>query len=263
MRKPEFSRPFNILDAKAGAPYCCRDGEEAIVLKWDGRRFNEPLVGCIGADDVPASWGGDGRYVPDEHCPRPRDLVMLPFGMCQSKPIFMGDELVTRFGDKFVVEAKHIGGLCEENTWPAPTPAYPVTLMTDGDLVSNYYGGGPVSHEQEYQAWRRIANAAIRHGIDNGYLLDPKTAAKNIHNAVSTFASEVECRHAIVYIERERKMIRAGIEQGWREAYLTFSEPPPPHVERHVPSAMPRSDTDVDELIASVTAAKDAKEGAK
>lgn len=60
MSKPEFSKPFNILDAKAGAPYCCRDGRTAQVLKWDGRRFNEPLVGCIGADDVPASWGGDG-----------------------------------------------------------------------------------------------------------------------------------------------------------------------------------------------------------
>lgn len=171
MSKPEFSKPFCLEHAKAGAPYCCRDGEEAIILKWDGRRFNEPLVGCIGTDDIPASWGNYGRYVPDEPCQRPRDLVMLPVGMCQSKPVFMGDELVTRFGDKFVVEAKHIGDLCEENTWPVPTPAYPVTLMTDGDLVSNYYGGGPVSHEQEYQAWRRIANSALRHAIDAGQVV--------------------------------------------------------------------------------------------
>lgn len=192
MSKPEFSKPFNVLDAKAGAPYCCRNGEEAIILKWDGRRFNEPLVGCIGTDDIPASWGNDGRHVPDEPCPRPRDLVMLPVGMCQSKPVFMGDELVTRFGEKFVVETKHIGDLDEENTWPAPAPAYPVTLMTDGDLVSNYYGGGPVSHEQEYQAWHRIANAALRHAIDAGQVVLPDTAPSD--DLLMKVAKEVYCR---------------------------------------------------------------------
>lgn len=172
MSKPEFSKPFNILDAKAGAPYCCRDGRTAQVLKWDRNVSDYPMMGVVGKSDDPRTWTATGSAIYGAHgeeydC----DLVMLPVGMCQSKPVFMGDELVTRFGDKFVVEAKNICVLCEENTWPVPTPAYPVTLMTDGDLVSNYYGGGPVSHEQEYQAWRRIANSALRHAIDAGQVV--------------------------------------------------------------------------------------------
>lgn len=172
MSKPAFSKPFDIISAKAGAPYCCRDGGEAIVLKWDGRRFNESLVGCIGADDGPASWSADGSYMPGEHGARPRDLVMLPLGLIDGKPVFVGDK-ITSPDCKGDTTAHHKMNFGEKSTWawPASAPTYPVTLMTDGDLVSNYYGGGPVSHEQEYQAWRRIANAALRHAIDAGQVV--------------------------------------------------------------------------------------------
>lgn len=262
MSKPEFSKPFNLEHAKAGAPFAGEHGEAVRVLIWDRKHPTHPIIAIkVDGDQEAVAFRIDGT-TDYGHPAVVQRLVMLPLGFIDGKPIFVGDELVYISSGRttFVEPDDKNFSHCR---WPALTPAYPVTLMTDGDLVSNYYGGGPVSHEQEYQAWRRIANAAIRHGIDNRYLLDPTTAAKNIHNAVSTFASEVERRHAIVHIERERKMIRAGIEQGWREAYLTFSEPPPPHVERRVPSAMPRSDTDVDELIASVTGDKDTKDGAK
>lgn len=236
MSKPEFSKPFNILDAKAGAPYCCRDGQQAEILKWDCNHQRFPLIGvvCEKTYHYPESWTVSGEQASDEEFERRpgRDLVMLPIGMCQSKPIFMGDELVTRFGDKFVVEAKHIGYLDEENTWPVPTPAYPVTLMTDGDLVSNYYDGGPVSHEQEYQAWRRIANAALRHAIDVGQVMLPGAG----HDA----------KHDLEIAEAAAKAVYNKVYQfgRMRTAYCDLG--------LNMPA-----------IIASVTGAKDAKEGAQ
>lgn len=262
MSKPEFSRPFDIISAKAGAPYCCRDGEPATVLKWDGRRFNEPLVGCIGADDVPASWGSDGRYVPDEHGQRPRDLVMLPVGMCQSKPVFVGDELLTRFGDKFVVEKKHIGDLDEENTWPVATSDYPKTQMTEGAMRSvaiDAIGGATLSCEA-------VANAAIRHGIDNGYLLDPrdlqqgmsiKASPEDVQRIMSgdTGRASIQCvptNEPMRSAERDMAIAEAAAQAVYKKVYQFGS-----HRVAYCDLRL-----DLPAIIASVTGAKDAKEGA-
>lgn len=248
MRKPEFSRPFNILDAKAGAPYCCRDGRTAQVLKWDRNVSDYPMMGVVGKSDDPRTWTATGSATYGAHgeeydC----DLVMLPLGMCQSKPVFMGDELVTRFGDKFAVEAKHIGVLCEENTWPAPAPAYPVTLMTDGDLVSNYYGGGPVSHEQEYQAWRRIANAALRHAIEAAQVIPADTSAESVRKAYAD-GQAIAYKHEAGGRAARDLAVAVAVNNAVAEIALT----------KNFVFAL-----DLPSIIASVTGAKDAKEGAK
>lgn len=222
MSKLEFSRPFNLEHAKAGAPYCCRDGEDATILKWDCRDPNFPLVGIFGDSDDATEWSAAGQY----NCQlNPEyDLVMLPLGFIDGKPIFVGDELVYISSGRttFVEPGDKNFSHCR---WPALTPAYPVTLMTDGDLVSNYYGGGPVSHDQEYQAWHRIANAALRHAIDAGQVVLPDTAPSD--DLLMKVAKEVYCR-------------ATGQEHFLNEKEQYFRS-----------------------IIASVTGAKDAKEGAK
>lgn len=47
-----------------------------------------------------------------------------------------------------------------------PAKLYPVTGMRNGDLCSAYFNGGNVSRHEEVAAYRRIANAALRHAID-------------------------------------------------------------------------------------------------
>lgn len=250
MSKLEFSRPFSLEHAKAGAPYCCRDGEEAIVLKWDGRRFNEPLVGCIGADDIPASWGGDGRYVPDEHGPRQRDLVMLPVGMCQSKPVFMGDELVTRFGDKFVVEAKHISDLDEENTWP---PSYPVTQMRLEDFDAAIIASGSKECISASVAYS-IANAALRHSLDAGQMVPSDVSAELVRKSYAD-------GQAIAYQHEAggRAARDLAIALAVQNSCMSRCEP----IAGRAQLMRALGDIDLNAIIAGFGDAKDAKEGAK
>lgn len=192
MSKPEFSRPFNMEHAKAGAPYCCRDGRTAQVLKWDRNVSDFPLLGVIGKSDDPRTWEINGSTIYCNHgAEYDCDLVMLPVGICQSKPVFMGDELVTRFGYKFVVEAKNIGDLCEENTWPEPVPSYPVTRMQLKDFDIAIITSG--SKEcVDARAACAIANAAIASALIDGDVVLPGAAPSD--DLLMKVAKEVWCR---------------------------------------------------------------------
>jgi hypothetical protein len=49
---------------------------------------------------------------------------------------------------------------------------YPVTQMTEGDLCSAYFSGANVvSPAEERQAFKRIANTALRHACDAGQII--------------------------------------------------------------------------------------------
>lgn len=226
MSKPELRRPFNLEHAKAGAPIATARRGNARFVAYEETADPSCCVIVIEAlHNTVGTRRKNGRVNETDAHDNPYDLVMQPLGFIDGKPVFVGDELVTRFGDKFVVEVKHIGDLDEENTWPVPEPVYPEMLMSDGDLVSNYYGGGPVSHEQEYQAWRRIANAALRHAIDIGQVVLPDAAPSD--DLLMKVAKEVWCR-------------ATGQEHFLNEKEQYFCA-----------------------IIASVTGAKDAKEGAQ
>lgn len=264
MRKPEFSRPFNILDAKAGAPYCCRDGRTAQVLKWDRNVSDYPMMGVVGKSDDPRTWTATGSATYGAHgeeydC----DLVMLPLGFIDGKPVFMGDELITRFGDKFVVEAKHIGDLDEENTWP---PSYPVTQMRLEDFDAAIIASGSKECISASAACA-IANAALRHAIDNGYLLDPREMPQTISikaspEDVQRIMSGDTGRESIQYVptndpardvERDLAIAEAAAKAVYNKVYQFGS-----HRVAYCDLRL-----DLPAIISSVTGAKDAKEGAK
>lgn len=161
--KPVFSKPFNLEHARAGAPFGCRDGRVATILKWDGRRPGEPLIGHQGEDDMPASWAVDGAYNPEHESGL--DLLMLPLGMLDGKPVFAGDAIEDDGPAGWVLGIAYVHNRNFTNCrWPAPPRAYPVTLMVAAELDAAWTGA---------EALRRVANAALRHAIDAGQLIEP------------------------------------------------------------------------------------------
>lgn len=163
MSKPEFTKPFDIISAKAGAPYCCASGDEATIIKWDGRQPGYPIIGITSNEDIPCVWSavGIGSYACDQ-------LVMLPLGMIDGKPVFVGDKYLGH-ADTECVAGPGMSSDWSGCKWPAPARAYPVTQMTGGQLRSRYNEemGGPVS-----EVMIRVANAALRHACDAGQVVD-------------------------------------------------------------------------------------------
>lgn len=173
--KPEFTKPFNIEHAKAGAPYGCRDGRDAQVLKWDRNVSDFPLLGVIGKSDDPRTWVSTGASVYGAHgdeydC----DLVMMPLGLVDGKPVFVGDELEQRMTAGWVPEvaqprwATFPASWTSEFRWPAPAPVYP-TFDGSVDMLSIEY-----NNDMNYRnSLVRVANFALRHAIDAGQVVLP------------------------------------------------------------------------------------------
>lgn len=154
---------FNLDHAKAGAPVELSDGTEATIIKFDGRQPGYPLIVLVGEGDVPYSAKVNGEVWGINSV-----LTMRPLGHCEGKPVFMGDKLVNAAGEYTVtlgLTQVHFG----MSEWPNQ---YPVTQLTSeqiGDLEEN-----PVTIKGDnYGSTRNMINAAIKHGIDNGYLMDP------------------------------------------------------------------------------------------
>lgn len=95
MNAPKFSKPFDANHAKAGAPYCQADGDAATIFKWDLRSDEWVLAGVIsdsahGLENI-AKWSIDG-VVHHELC-NDADLMMIPLGLIDGRPVFVDDEI--------------------------------------------------------------------------------------------------------------------------------------------------------------------------
>lgn len=161
------TKPFNLDHAKAGAPYACRDGREATVLKWESRREGCPLLGVFDVRDLPGLWTGDGLNSGN----RDLDLVMIPLGYIDGKPVFVDDEVEFAGNVVKVVPGDHGFQSCR---WPAPAKQYPVTNCTP-ELVRKY---NDVVTCNKHMGWHAhiaaiegVANAALRHAVDNGQVI--------------------------------------------------------------------------------------------
>ena len=194
--KPVHMKPFNMEHARAGAPFCCRDGEPATVLKWDGRG-DYSLIGMFGANDLAASWTDVGCF--SIHDQDAIDLVMLPLGFIDGKPVWVGDEIETKsfsatgaWEPVKVCPGDHGFTTCR---WPAPAPVYPETLLTlrDAGAFCDRHKANvqvicePIHVFEEMQPgtlkmtvqvrdgdpFTAIANFALRHAIDAGQVVLP------------------------------------------------------------------------------------------
>lgn len=164
--KPEFTRPFSMADAKAGAPYCSANGDAVTILKWDARG-KSPLVGVYGIEDYSGRWGmhGSNSFAAGH-------LVMLPLGMIDGKPFFVGDEIevfsMPDNWEKMAAEPRHKKRHEPEIRWPAPAKAYPKTQMLGNDFAKVC---GERIHNLGFVEAIQCANAALRHGIDSGAIV--------------------------------------------------------------------------------------------
>ena len=94
--KPDHYKEFNAKHAKAGAPYCQRNGLAARIGIWDAKHDEYPLI-CVASyfdqyGESSCTWTKLGAR--HGGAKNDSDLVMLPLGYCEGKPVFVGDKLV-------------------------------------------------------------------------------------------------------------------------------------------------------------------------
>jgi hypothetical protein len=166
MKEANNTRPFNLEHAKAGAPYSCRDGDVATVLKWDVRNEEYPIVGVVYDTDKLCSWTSAGNHLVNS-VPHSLDLVMLPLGYIDGKPVFVGDDL--EFDGKLYL-AQPSDKNFSTSRWPSPAKVYPKSKMTM-DEINNACSA--LSPDFYCHPLRSIANAALRHAIDAGQVVVP------------------------------------------------------------------------------------------
>lgn len=175
--KPEFSKPFNLEHARAGAPIGKSGGGTARFVTYAEEA--DPSCCVVVIEDHFNLIGArrkSGRVNETGATDNPNDLVMLPLGLIDGKPVFVGDELHDRWSN--TVHAYVGMGLdpCHW-AWPAPPRVFPVTLMAAAELDAAWVGA---------DALRRVANAALRHAIDAGQLIEPgDRAARDMAVAVA------------------------------------------------------------------------------
>ena len=192
MKNPEYTKPFDLEHAKAGAPYGCADGSIADILKYTDRN----IFGTIAADDgneFAASWAPDGMKT-SGLLGVDKILVMLPLGFIDGKPVWVGDEFIGHADTPCVAKA----GLSSNfagSRWPAPAPVYPFTRMSSPELTEVFD-----ANLMLIVALENVANAALRHAIDAGQVVLPggkndaahdlaiaDAAAKAVYNKIYAF----------------------------------------------------------------------------
>lgn len=172
MTKPEHTRPFNIEHAQAGAPFCCVNGEEVEILKWD-RKHTQQIIGLARQDQAIRTWRADGTYTDPNSKAYP--LVMTPVAYVEGKPVFYGDTVVDSAGDEFTVPPQNPGIAWTLCTWPKPEPVYPETICLPDELAIAY-GNGITFLE----CLRAVANLAIRRAIEDGQVVRAEDANQQV-----------------------------------------------------------------------------------
>lgn len=172
------SRPFSLADAKAGAPYACRDGREATVLKWDRNTPRYVLLGVYGDADDHATWNVEGFYSIGDKSNR--DLVMLPLGEIDGRPVFVGDKLEmhgTAGWTPYVAYPTNRD--FSDSRWPAPAKQYPFSQMSEQELLNAAGSAMPLDWANGFL---RVAHAAIRHAIDHEQVITAEMHQQKIDN---------------------------------------------------------------------------------
>lgn len=166
MGKPEHTKPFCAKHAQAGAPFSGEFGEAVRVLIWNRKHPSHPIVLMEEAHDqevVAFKLDGTASHGMGSIVSK---LVMLPLGMIDDKPVFVGDAVINQLGVEIYAwpnaKAEYLGGC----TWPTPATAYPVTQMTSDDFSDAM--GALMLYEGRARA---VANAALRHAIDAGQVV--------------------------------------------------------------------------------------------
>lgn len=159
--KLEHTKEFNAEHAKAGAPYCQRNGLSARIGIWDSNNENFPLVGVRtttpGYHDSTCSWSECGGVWSSDQ--NESDLVMLPLGYCEGKPVFVGEELVyiNSVIGSIVMDAgcRHFADF----KWPRMAPVMPNILIENYgfSLTNTAFNNVALDHRSVLEAyWKAL-----------------------------------------------------------------------------------------------------------
>lgn len=176
--KPEHTKPFHFDHAKAGAPYGTATGMPVEILKWDMQGNVHSILAIVGDRQECARYtrlGTNGSYA---------DLVMLPLGMVEGKPVFVGDQLQNS-KDGTIQEARRHWGVelidWSEWNWPKLAKEYPKTRMSQAALsgaMNSSPRGMAIGHCLEC-----VVNNAIARAIDDGDVFTREQLDKVIYAA--------------------------------------------------------------------------------
>ena len=176
--KPEFSKQFDLAHAAAGAPVGKVGGGTARFVAYAEEA--DPSCCVVVIEDrfnLIGTRRKSGRVNEVGATDNPNDLVMLPLGLIDGKPVFVGDELVRITTPN---ETPKAAGPVDRGpftgwTWPAPAKVYPVTTMRHGDMFDTYsadlFSRGHASAEAHSSGLAAVANAALRHAVDAGQVV--------------------------------------------------------------------------------------------
>jgi len=126
--KPEHTKPFNAEHAKAGAPYCQRNRLAARIGIWDSANSNGYiLVGTLiqrNGDESSAAWQANGDC---SNNTRDSELVMLPLGYCEGKPVFVGETALVYKKNDQPVKLNYMGAHdFSQCAWKRTAPVMPI-----------------------------------------------------------------------------------------------------------------------------------------
>lgn len=184
-KAPEHFRPFNIEQAKAGAPIGCRGGFSVVqIVKFDAKKARYPVIGVVdyGAEgEVAISWCANGAHV-NTGAEHHLDLVMLPLGMCEGKPVFVGDKLEQRdrHNESWVALDAQVGHKdFEDSRWLSP---YPKTRVAKHVLAEFFSTTKPYADDCVDLANYAIASAIQDGDVVPAAMLD--AVAKNVRDKI-------------------------------------------------------------------------------
>lgn len=159
-------RPFNLQHAMDGAPIAQRSGLPVRIGFFDVKcRGDFTISGCRTDEDGEEqvfTWATTGQATTRRDTISEKDLVMLPLGHCEGKPVHVGDTIQLPDGDIVTITARHYPYLNwpADCTWPKPEPEMPkCTIESDKLIAINKL----LFNNSEWM--KEIANAGLTHAL--------------------------------------------------------------------------------------------------
>lgn len=208
-----MTKPFNLEHARAGAPVQTDNGHPARIVAFDRETIcDTQLVVLILFPD-----GGEAVRTanPFGRIQHNETLVMAPLATIDGREVYTGDVLCYKHGVGRVHMEVRPGDAAEINRpdmffWP--DPVYPETKMTAQELHVAAFGDGAIAFyatpPDTPSSLAKVANAAIEHGIQNGYLYDAARVDKLLikllaQASVPPSLTPIPAEHFLNYAEKE------------------------------------------------------------
>lgn len=134
------TRPFNLSHAKDGAPFCTTIGNEIDIYTFIGNFSRFPLIGQHNITGEAFNWSNEGLCLQITQN-SDYDLVMLPIGICEGLPVFIGDFLYPKRSDEGFSMSYwlDVDEEISEMSWKPFIEKEAIPVLTNIQLFEQYY----------------------------------------------------------------------------------------------------------------------------